>query len=77
MNLGIEILDRLYDGLKFRDAEYKEKTNICVVHFLYNPEHFKPNDEHKKNILTKHHHNALLLKFFIYLCEKVFQISIK
>ena len=53
MNLGIEILDRLYDGLKFRDAEYKEKTNICVVHFLYNPEHFKPNDEHKKNILTK------------------------
>ena len=53
MKLGIEILDRLYDGLKFRDAEYKEKTNVCVVHFLFNPEYFKPNDEQKRNILTK------------------------
>jgi len=53
MNLGIEILDRLYDGLKFRDAEYIEKTNVCIVHFLYNPEHFKPTDEQRKNILSK------------------------
>ena len=60
MNLGIEILDRLYDGLKFRDAEYIEKTNTCIVHFLYNPEHFKPTDEHKKSILIKQKTNTVV-----------------
>lgn len=53
MNLDIDILDRLYNGLKFRDAEYREKTNTCVVHFLFNPEHFKPTDEIKNNLLNK------------------------
>lgn len=53
MKLGIDILDRLYDGLKFKDAEYKEKTNTCIMYFLYNPEQFKLTDEIKRNILTK------------------------
>ena len=43
----ISILDKLFDGLKFRDATYSEKTNICTVNFLYNPESFKLNDENK------------------------------
>ena len=53
MNQGIEILDRLYNGLKFKDAVYSEKTNICLINFLYNPENFEPNDENKSNILAK------------------------
>lgn len=53
MNQGIEVLDLLYKGLKFKDAVYTEKNNICVINFLYNPENFTPNDENKKNLMTK------------------------
>jgi DNA polymerase III epsilon subunit family exonuclease len=53
MENGIEILDLLYKGLKFKEAVYTEKTNVCVMNFLYNPESFTPNEENKKNILTK------------------------
>ncbi len=49
----IEILNTLYDGLKFKDAVYSEKTNTCTVNFLYNPESFKPNNENKQAILNK------------------------
>ena len=38
MENKIEILDLLYQGLKFKDAVYTEKNNICVMNFLYNPE---------------------------------------
>lgn len=53
MKLGIEILDKLYQGLKFKDAVYTEKNNVCVVNFLYNPESFKPDEQNKKELLTK------------------------
>ena len=53
MNLGIEILDKLFEGLKFRDAEYIEKRNTCIIHFLYNPEHFKPTIENKQELMNK------------------------
>lgn len=53
MNYGIEILDNLYKGLKFRDAEYSEKSNICTINFLYNPESFKPNEENKQELKNK------------------------
>jgi len=51
--MDIAILDKIYDGLKFKDAEYNEKTNICVLNFLYNPDNFKPDDENKEFILLK------------------------
>ena len=44
-------LDKIFNGLKFKDAEYVEKTNVCVMNFLYNPESFKPTDENKKLIM--------------------------
>ena len=47
----LEILDNLFKGLKFKDAEYIEKTNVCVMNFLFNPESFKPTDENQKTIL--------------------------
>lgn len=50
---SIEILDKLFEGLKFKDAEYMEKTNICAINFLYNPESFKPDEENKKAIMQK------------------------
>lgn len=53
MNNNIEILDLLYQGLKFKDAVYTEKNNVCVMNFLYNPENFVPNKENKKEILNK------------------------
>ena len=53
MKEGIEILDLLYQGLKFKDAVYVEKSNTCVVNFLYNPENFVPNDQNKAEILNK------------------------
>ena len=53
MEQSIEILDLLYQGLKFKDAIYTEKTNTCVVNFLYNPENFTPNEENKSNIMKK------------------------
>lgn len=53
MKQGIEILDLLYKGLKFKDAVYTEKNNICVINFLYNPENFTPNEENKSNIMKK------------------------
>ena len=53
MKEGIEILDLLYQGLKFKDAVYTEKNNVCVINFLYNPENFTPNDENKAIILEK------------------------
>ena len=49
----IAILDKLYDGLKFKNAEYSEKTNTCVINFLYNPEMFQPNDENKRILNEK------------------------
>ena len=53
MKSEIEIFNQLFEGLKFKDAEYSEKTNTCVVCFLYNPELFKPTDENKNSILNK------------------------
>ncbi|MBO5955095.1 MAG: 3'-5' exoribonuclease [Clostridia bacterium] len=53
MKQGIEILDLLYQGLKFKDAVYTEKTNTCVMNFLYNPESFTPNNENKSVIMNK------------------------
>ena len=53
MQDNISILDKLYEGLKFKDAVYTEKTNVCAVNFLYNPELFKPSDEIKEFILNK------------------------
>ena len=53
MREGIEILDLLYQGLKFRDAVYTEKNNTCVINFLYNPENFTPKDENKAVIMEK------------------------
>ena len=53
MQDNISILDKLYDGLKFKDAVYTEKTNVCTVNFLYNPETFNPTDEIKKFIHSK------------------------
>lgn len=53
MNDKLEILDKLYDGLKFKDATYTEKNNTCVMNFLYNPDLFKPNDENKKTLYNK------------------------
>ena len=53
MNDSITILDRLYAGLKFKDATYTERTNSCEVNFLYNPESFKPAEENKSQLLSK------------------------
>jgi len=53
MKQGIEILDELYPGLKFKDAVYTEKNNVCVINFLYNPENFMPSVENKTNLLNK------------------------
>lgn len=53
MKQGIEILDLLYQGLKFKDAVYTEKNNVCVINFLYNPESFTPNEENKTKIMEK------------------------
>ena len=53
MRESIEVLDRLYNGLKFKDAVYTEKNNTCTVNFLYNPESFKPDDENKIALLNK------------------------
>ena len=38
----LTVLDAIYDGLKFKDAVYSEKTNVCTVDFLFNPDSFKP-----------------------------------
>lgn len=48
MDNKLSTLDNLFNGLKFKDAEYTEKTNVCVMNFLYNPGSFKPTDENKK-----------------------------
>ncbi len=53
MKEGIEILDLLYLGLKFKDATYTESNNTCVVNFLYNPENFTPDEENKVNLIKK------------------------
>lgn len=50
---SIDILDELYVGLKFKDAVYTEKDNLCTVNFLYNPENFIPNDDNKAEIIKK------------------------
>ena len=52
MNL-VEVLDKLYYGLKFKDAVYIEKENKCVANFLYNPASFTPDEENKTVILNK------------------------
>ncbi len=46
----LKVLDAIYDGLKFKDATYSEKNNVCTVDFLYNPDSFKPTDEAKQKI---------------------------
>ena len=48
----LKALDAIFDGLKFKDAVYSEKTNICTVEFLYNPDTFKPTDDAKKTMLA-------------------------
>ena len=49
----LEYLDTLFNGLKFKDAEYREKTNTCVVNFLFNPDVFKLSDNNKHIIQDK------------------------
>lgn len=51
--MGIEILDKLYNGLKFKDATYTERNNTCVINFLYNPEAFVLDAENKNTVLEK------------------------
>lgn len=51
--MDISILDSVYDGLKFKDAEYNEKTDVCTLNFLYNPNSFKPTEENKEFLLSK------------------------
>ncbi len=53
MEQGIELLNLIYNGLKFKDAVYTESTNVCVMNFLYNPENFTPNEENKIVIINK------------------------
>ncbi|MFQ6751968.1 MAG: PolC-type DNA polymerase III [Clostridia bacterium] len=53
MREGIEILDTIFNGLKFRDATYSEKNNICTMNFLYNPESFLPTEENRTTLMTK------------------------
>ena len=53
MNNKIEILDLLYQGLKFKEAVYTEKNNVCIMNFLYNPESFTPNADNKETIMQK------------------------
>jgi len=53
MNENILILDKLYQGLRFKDATYSEKNNICTINFLYNPETFKPTEEIKTQLTEK------------------------
>lgn len=49
----LDVLNTLFDGLKFKEATYIEKTNTCLVCFLYNPDIFALSDEHKKEINDK------------------------
>ena len=44
MENKLDILDRIFDGLKFKDARYKEKNNTSVLNIMYNPETFQPTD---------------------------------
>ena len=53
MNDRLDILDRLYDGLKFKNATYTENNNTCVMNFLYNPDVFKPNEQNRIELLNK------------------------
>ena len=53
MRNEIDVLDTLFDGLKFKDAVYREKDNICTLNFLYNPESFQPTDDNKKLLYDK------------------------
>ena len=53
MNSDISILDKLYNGLKFKDAVYVETTNTCLVNFLYNPESFKPSEDTQQELMLK------------------------
>lgn len=46
----LKVLDAIYDGLKFKEAVYSEKDNVCTVEFLFNPDSFKPDDEKKQKI---------------------------
>ena len=48
----IAILDRLFSGLKFKNAEYNENANVCCVNFLYNPEFFTPNENNHQTIYS-------------------------
>ena len=54
----LEVLDTIFNGLKFKDATYAEGNNTCTLNFLYNPECFKP-DEDKR--VPSHHKKAILV----------------
>ncbi len=47
----LDILNKMFLGLKFRNAEYNEKTNDLVVSFLYNPESIEINEEKEGEII--------------------------
>jgi len=47
----MEVLNNIFDGVRFKDANYREKDNVCSVNFLYNPSSFKPTDENKEEML--------------------------
>ncbi len=51
--MELEIFDKIYAGLKLKDAIYTEKTNACVVNFLYNPELFSITDDKRQFIIDK------------------------
>ncbi len=53
MENQLDILNRLFDGLQFKDAEYSERTNTCTINFLYNPQVFKINEQNRKIIYDK------------------------
>ncbi len=51
--MELDILDKIYAGLKLKDAVYKESTNTCTVNFLYNPEMFTLDEDKKKVLYNK------------------------
>ncbi|MBR6779158.1 MAG: 3'-5' exoribonuclease [Clostridia bacterium] len=51
MENKLSLLDTLYKGLKFKDAVYTEKDNVCIMNFLYNPENFKPTEDIRQDLL--------------------------
>ena len=52
MNDRLDIFNKLFDGLKFKDATYTESDNTCTMNFLYNPDIFKQTTENR-DLLTE------------------------